>query len=121
MLGKSVDRLASRHLTGRIFATLVTTVVGIAPYDSQCGLKVLRTAAFRAIEPDLEETGFAFDVELCLLLLKKGFRVCERPISWREIAGSKVRIVRDSIRMFLALYEIRQRHGFYAGTQPPTA
>jgi dolichyl-phosphate beta-glucosyltransferase len=54
---------------------------------------------------------FAFDVELALLLLKAGFAIREVPIDWAEVPGSKVRLVRDSIRMFSGVVRITQRSG----------
>jgi dolichyl-phosphate beta-glucosyltransferase len=109
LLGNEVSRLASRHYIGRIFATLTTLITGIEVYDSQCGLKVLRRGAFETIKKDLDERRFVFDVELTVLLLERGFRIREIPIRWHEVAGSKVRVVRDSIRMFMGLVRIRRR------------
>ena len=108
LLGNDVSRVASRHYIGRIFATLTTLITGIEVYDSQCGLKVLRRAAFEAIQKDLDEMRFVFDVELTVLLLERGFRIREIPINWHEVSGSKVRVVRDSIRMFAGLLRIRR-------------
>lgn len=108
LLGNDVSRVASRHYIGRVFATLTTLITGTAAYDSQCGLKVLRRTAFAAIQKDLQEMRFVFDVELTVQLLERGFRIREIPIHWHEVAGSKVRVVRDSIRMFAGLLRIRR-------------
>jgi dolichyl-phosphate beta-glucosyltransferase len=56
MLGASVDRRVIRHYTGRVFATWVALLTGVGTYDSQCGLKVIRSRAFAAIEENLRET-----------------------------------------------------------------
>jgi dolichyl-phosphate beta-glucosyltransferase len=111
MLGATVERRATRHYFGRVFATFVALLTGIGVYDSQCGLKVIRTSAYLAIEEDLEETRFVFDVELTLLLLKGGFKICEIPVNWKEIPGSKVSLLKDSIRMFSGILRIKKRHG----------
>jgi dolichyl-phosphate beta-glucosyltransferase len=86
-------------------------LTGIGIYDSQCGLKVIRRDAFASIEEHLKETRFALDVELTLLLLANGFSKREVPINWKEVPGSKVSIVRDNIRMFSGVLQIRQRFG----------
>jgi dolichyl-phosphate beta-glucosyltransferase len=109
LLGKTVHRRMSRHYIGRVFATFVSVVTGLEIYDSQCGLKVVRRSAYEAISAQLKETRFAFDVELTLLLLKAGFAIREVPINWQEVPGSKVRLVRDSIRMFSEVIRTRQR------------
>jgi dolichyl-phosphate beta-glucosyltransferase len=109
MLGRSVERSLKRHLSGRVFATLVSNVARIPAYDTQCGLKLVRRAAFEKIRPHQETVGFAFDVELCLLLLKFGFRVIEFPVDWRDVPGSKVSLLRDSWRMAREVFRIRRR------------
>lgn len=109
MLGRTVERSLKRHLSGRVFATLVSNVAQVPAYDTQCGLKMLRRAAFEKIRPHQETVGFAFDVELCLLLLKFGLRVIEFPVDWRDVPGSKVSLVRDSWRMAREVFRIRRR------------
>jgi dolichyl-phosphate beta-glucosyltransferase len=109
MLGANIDRRITRHYIGRVFATFVSLLTGLEIYDSQCGLKVIRRGAYEAIEMHLVETRFVFDVELTLLLLKNGFKIREVPINWKEIPGSKVSLLRDSIRMFSGILRIRKR------------
>ena len=111
MLGANLERRITRHYIGRIFATFVSVLTGIAIYDSQCGLKVIRRSAYASIEKQLKETRFVFDVELTLLLLKSGFKIREVPVNWKEVPGSKVSIFRDSVRMFSGILRIRQRSG----------
>jgi dolichyl-phosphate beta-glucosyltransferase len=111
MLGATVDRRVSRHYVGRVFATFVAVLTGIGVYDSQCGLKVIRRAAYAAVEERLKETRFVFDVELTLLLLKNGSKIREIPIDWKEVPGSKVSLFKDSIRMFSGILRIKKRHG----------
>jgi len=109
MLGRTVERSLKRHLSGRVFATLVSNAGRIPAYDTQCGLKFLRRPAFEKIRPHQQTVGFAFDVELCLLLLKFGFRVIEFPVDWRDVPGSKVSLFRDSWRMAREVFKIRRR------------
>jgi len=116
MLGACVDRRVIRHYTGRVFATWVSLLTGVGSYDSQCGLKVIRSLAFAAIADNLRETRFVFDVELALLLLQGGFKIREVPINWREVPGSKVSLVKDSIRMFSGILRIRKRCGTAQGS-----
>ena len=109
MMGRSIHRSKIRHYTGRIFATLVSSVGRVPAYDTQCGLKILTAEAFDKIRPFTQSVGFAFDVELLLLLLKAGQRVVEFPIDWEDVAGSKVLLLRDSTRMALEVFRIRRR------------
>lgn len=111
LLGKTVHRRISRHYTGRVFATFVSVITGLEIYDSQCGLKVIRREAFCAVASRLKENRYAFDVELTLLLLKNRFRIRETPIDWAEVPGSKVNLLKDSIRMFSDVIRIWRRWG----------
>jgi dolichyl-phosphate beta-glucosyltransferase len=109
MLGRTVERSLKRHLSGRIFATLVSNLGGVPAYDTQCGLKFLKADAYRKIAPFMQCQSFAFDVELCLLLRKFGCPILEFPVDWSDIPGSKVRLVRDGLRMALEVIRIRRR------------
>lgn len=109
ILGRSVHRLLHRHLIGRVYATLVSELLNIPVYDSQCGLKLVRRLAFEKIKPVLELKDFAFDIELLAALLDSGVKVEEVPIDWHETPGSKVHLLRDSIRMYSEVLSVRQR------------
>jgi glycosyltransferase involved in cell wall biosynthesis len=111
MLGRTVDRSLKRHLSGRIFATLVSNLGGVPAYDTQCGLKFVKADAYKKIAPFLQCQGFAFDVELCLLLRKFGCPIAEFPVDWRDVPGSKVSLIRDSWRMALEVGRIVKRVG----------
>ena len=109
ILGRRVERSWKRHLSGRIFATLVSELGRVPVYDSQCGLKLVRAASYRRVAPFLQTEGFAFDVELLLLLMKLGCRVVEFPVDWRDVPGSKVSLLRDSWRMAGEVVRIQKR------------
>ena len=109
ILGRKVTRLFKRHLLGRIYATLVSELLKVPVYDSQCGLKVVPRAAFEKISNRLQVTGFAFDVELMVALLDTGCPIQEVPIDWQEIPGGKVNLIRDSWRMARDVWQIRSR------------
>ena len=109
MLGKQIDRDFHRHLMGRVYATIVSEMLSILVYDSQCGLKVVPAEAFAKIHAQTQVPGFAFDVELLCLLLDSGCTVKEVPIDWHETPGGKVHLIRDSVRMFRDVLSIRRR------------
>jgi len=111
MLGRHIKRDFHRHLIGRAYATIVSEMLDIPVYDSQCGLKLVPAAAFEKIRPLVRVLGFAFDVELLCALLDTGGVVHEVPIDWHETGGGKVRLVSDSLRMFRDVLAIRRcRH-----------
>ena len=118
MLGRQVDRQARRHMVGRVFATLVSALLNIRAYDTQCGCKFVPTAAYREVRDGLQCDGFSFDVELLVALLDRSWDVREEPVDWSEIPGGKVRLLRDSWRMFRELLDIRARRGAAGAARP---
>jgi len=110
MLGRSITRSAKRHYVGRLYATLLSLLLDLPVYYSQCGYKLLPYPAYLRIRDRLMEPGFAFDAEILMLLSDAGVDMVEVPIDWHDEPGSKVHLVRDGIRMALALHRIRRRH-----------
>ncbi len=108
MLGRNVHRKSSRHLTGRVFATVASVLLDLPVYDSQCGFKVIKRDVFDAIFPTLVEQRFCFDVDLLLRLRLGQHDVVEVPVDWIDKEGSKVSIVGDSIAMFKSLLKLRR-------------
>ena len=92
-----------------MFTKLVHGLVGIEFEDTQCGVKVVPAAAYRAISRQLMERGFVFDVELLVALKAQGSRVEELRITWQEMPGGKVRPFRDAWGMIAGLLRIRKR------------
>ena len=104
-----------RHLTGRVFNTLIRLLVLPGLQDTQCGFKCIRAEVARNIFPFQTLTGWAFDVELLYIARHRGYKIIEVPIQWYFNADSKISVFRDSLRMFLDLLLIRRnaRRGLY--------
>ena len=107
--GRTLERKRMRHLSGRVFATMVGILIDPDVYDSQCGFKLIPSSAYKVMRNLLTERGFAFDVELLAALNHFQCPVEEVPIDWFDIPGSKVSLFRDSRRMFLALRGVAER------------
>jgi glycosyltransferase involved in cell wall biosynthesis len=102
MLGTTIDRRATRHYTGRVFATIASLALGIAVYDTQCGAKLYRaTPAVREAFSRPFRSRWAFDVEILDRLLAPGTStdeasqlIREVPLAtWRDAPGSKLGLV----------------------------
>lgn len=104
-----------RHFTGRVFNTLIRLLVLPRLQDTQCGFKCIRADVARDIFRYQTLTGWAFDVELLYIARYHGYSIAEIPIHWYFNADSKIRVFRDSPRMFLDLLRIRRnaRRGLY--------
>ena len=98
---------AYRHFMGRVF-NLIVRVLAIPGFqDTQCGFKSFRREVGREIFSDLTMGGWAFDVEALFIALHRGYRVVSVPISWYFDGDSRVRAVRDTVRMVRDVMQIR--------------
>jgi len=95
-----------RRLESRIFNVIVRVLFGLPFKDTQCGAKVFKKSAIDAVIGDMVSSGFEFDVELLWRLHRKGFRIREHPISWRDTGSSRVRRM-DGFGMLCSLVRIR--------------
>jgi dolichyl-phosphate beta-glucosyltransferase len=95
---------------GRLFNLAVNLLVLPGLKDTQCGFKLVPTAAAQLIFSKMYMQRFSFDVELLFIAKKIGLEIQEIAINWSHIPGSKVNVIRDGIRMFFDLIRIRYLH-----------
>jgi dolichyl-phosphate beta-glucosyltransferase len=99
LLGRSISRNPARHYVGRVGATLISSSLGLAVYDTQCGAKLFRAAeAMREIFAKPFLSRWIFDVEIIARLVQQRGRdaaaraIYELPITtWHDVKGSKVK------------------------------
>jgi dolichyl-phosphate beta-glucosyltransferase len=104
-----------RKLIGTIFNFIVRSLTVKGINDTQCGFKLFTRESANAVFPQQQICDFGFDVEILYLCRKKGYRVVEVPVNWSDVPGTKVRLIRDSLRMFKDVIKIRMNdwHGIY--------
>jgi glycosyltransferase involved in cell wall biosynthesis len=100
LLGRSIDRHAWRHYLGRVYATLVSQMLRLAVYDTQCGAKVFRAnETLRRVLAEPFRTEWLFDVEILARMIGASAtgtagvarRLYELPLDeWRDVKGSKL-------------------------------
>lgn len=119
LMGRQIERRAARHYLGRIAATGISNVLGLAIYDTQCGAKLFRVNdALRTAMAEPFVSRWIFDVEILARYLqfyrRAGVsaeqRIYELPLlRWVDIDGSKVR-GKDFVRAGLDLLKIARRY-----------
>jgi dolichyl-phosphate beta-glucosyltransferase len=96
-----------RHLMGRVFNFIVRVLAVPRVQDTQCGFKVFRRDVAQAVFPLQTIDGWAFDVEVLFIALRRGYKVIEVPITWHYSPQSRVHPIRDSINMFVEVMRVR--------------
>jgi dolichyl-phosphate beta-glucosyltransferase len=102
MLGRAIERRPLRHYAGRGFATIVSVMLRLPVYDTQCGAKLFRaTTSLQRIFASPFLSRWVFDVEILARLtidrLQTGGPgpnacVSELPLPvWKDVRGSKIR------------------------------
>lgn len=119
-LGAQIDRLMVRHYLGRVAATLISIVLTLPTYDTQCGAKLLRSTMISVAASREFTSRWLFDVEILARLRNQLGRkqlmvsVVEEPLlEWKEKGGSKLKAV-DLVRI---PFELWQLHVLYNSPQ----
>ena len=105
-----------RYLIGRIYIRIVNRILGLGVSDTQAGFKCFRGDRAREVFRQLRIANFAFDVEALYIARRLGLRIVELPVYFHyQGERSGVALIKDSIRMFRSLLEIRAngRRGRY--------
>jgi glycosyltransferase involved in cell wall biosynthesis len=98
-----------REYAGRAFNLLVRLFTGLKLHDTQCGFKLFRRDSTRRAFELQRVEGFGFDPELLFLIARQGGKLVEVPVRWNDNPATKVRFLRDALRMFLDLLALRWR------------
>jgi len=96
-----------RRIASRTFNFLSRVLFNLTLRDTQCGAKLFKKKVISKILPGLGVTDWAFDIDLLYNIKKEGFKIREIPIIWRDSDASKLRVVKTTIEMFLAILQLR--------------
>jgi dolichyl-phosphate beta-glucosyltransferase len=95
-----------RENTGRLFNLCVRMLALPGLQDTQCGFKLFSAAAAEQSFAPARLDGFSFDVEALFVARRRGFRIAEVPVTWRNDEATRVDTFKGAVA-FLDLARIR--------------
>lgn len=98
-----------REQGGKVFNLIVRVATRLPFWDTQCGFKAFRMSTCRPIAAAATIDRFGFDVELIYVAHLAGLSVQEIPVRWDHYEGSKINVMRDSLRMTNEVRLIRRQ------------
>ncbi len=109
MPGASVERHQPwlRENMGKIFTGLSNLIAEVKVSDVTCGFKCYRGEVARHIYGLQRIYDWSFDAEVIHIARRQNYRLKEIPVRWRDETGTKVHLLRDSLRSFQGLLLIR--------------
>ncbi len=96
-----------RQVIGRIFNLLLRSALGLNFKDTQCGFKAFTAPAARFLFAQQKIERWGFDPELLFLATRAGLRTREVPVLWAHDHRTKLRPIKDGMRMFVDVLKIR--------------
>lgn len=97
----------ARRFLGDGFAWIARRLLDAHLHDFQCGAKALTRETWRALRPNLRETGFGWDIELIASAGALDRRIVEVPVVWEDQPGSTVSPVRAVLELGRSLGQAR--------------
>jgi len=102
-----VHESAFREFAGIVFNKIVRIILRLPFVDTQCGFKAFRRERCRILFEQQRIERFGFDPELLYLARHHGLKAVEIPVRWAHSPATKVNMLRDSVQMFLDVFNIR--------------
>ena len=115
--GAQVDRALKREVISRCYVLLIRAFFQTRFTDAQCGFKAISRGAAQALLPHIQDNGWFFDTELLVTAEKRGFRIADIPVVWRDDPDTRVAILSTAWRDLKGL--LRLRFGGLAPVAPP--
>ncbi|MDP2709120.1 MAG: glycosyltransferase [bacterium] len=85
-----IVRDPKREFLSRVYNWLLKMILKVNFKDAQCGFKAFSKKLVAELIPQTKDAGWFWDTELMIMAVRRGYKVLEVPVSWREI--------RDEIR-----------------------
>ena len=95
-----VERPLRREIASRAYNRLIRLLFKVNVKDMQCGFKGFLRESVLSVLDDVENTGWFWDTEVIVRMLKKGYKIKEVPTKFVDFRhNTKVNVMRDSRTM----------------------
>jgi len=100
MRESQTERPLKRDLASKVYNFLVRFMLGSKLRDHQCGFKAFRRSKILPLLEDVKDDHWFWDTEVLVLAQRRGLKVKEIPVRWRQGRETKVRFTKDVVYMF---------------------
>jgi len=107
--GAQIKRSLRREVLSRGYNMLIKLLFRTPFTDAQCGFKAISRRAAQELIPLVQDEEWFFDTELLILAVKRGYRIKEVPVRWREDPDSRVHVARTVLQDLRGLWRMRTR------------
>ncbi len=107
--GSDAKRTFSRLLASKAYNLLVFVLFGLKLSDMQCGFKAFKKDSLMKMLCDVKDTHWFWDTELLIRASRKGYKIVEVPVRWREGESTTVNVLKDSLDMGSNLFKLKLR------------
>ena len=105
--GSQTTRSPKREVVSRAYNLIIRAMHWTSLADTQCGFKALSREAAQLLVPLVVNNHWFFDTELLLIAKKRGFRIREVPVTWREDPDTRVKVVKTALEDLRGLARLR--------------
>ncbi len=97
-----------RVLIGKGGNKIIRLVTGLPFHDTQCGFKLFKTNVAQDLLQEQHFPKWSFDIEVLYKAKLKNYTVCEVPVEWADVPGSKVQSFSDPLQVLSDVFKIRR-------------
>ena len=101
-----IENMRGINIIGnKVLSLIAGLITGVSFSDSQTGYRAIRKDLYGNL--NIRSKGLDFETKMSVTVAKRGYNIIEFPIKYRERIGeSKLKPVRDGLRMFVAIISI---------------
>jgi len=107
ILGSKVDRPLVREVVSKTYNWFVRRLFDVKLTDMQIGFKAFKRSRLIPLLKEVEANHWFWDTEVMIRAARKGYKIAEIPVEWRQGPDSKFNLVRDITSVGISLLRLR--------------